>query len=316
MGAELKVSFLGPLTVDWCRNLVPAVPQECLKLLSKQIYFLWWLLKVRALNALSVVVMHQADLADTPTVQLCSHLFKFENCRSHICRHLKSFSKPLVLQLFTNNQGIHNFAGWLYLYSAFDKLIWISHSWLWHFNLCQAMLSGPVADTRRKSEQDSLITHMFTLFGLIMIFMCKGCKGRDKRGRTHFAPLPDTPWQGKSSTWQSGLKTTVRESGDCAPSAVFWCSVCCVPFYWNVLTTRHSDENHVTWFSSVGQMQKLIFLRVLKPLTYGTSHRDSVPNGCPLIVLLMISVTSFHLWCLVIVFGEQHIWVHWGLNTF
>lgn len=32
------------------------------------------LLQVRALNALSVVVMHQADLADSPVVQLSSFL--------------------------------------------------------------------------------------------------------------------------------------------------------------------------------------------------------------------------------------------------
>lgn len=61
--------------------------------------------------------------------------------------------------------------------------------------------SGPViADTRKKSEQDSMITHMSNLFGLIMTFMCKGCQGKDERGRPHFTPLLDTARQGISST--------------------------------------------------------------------------------------------------------------------
>ena len=60
--------------------------------------------------------------------------------------------------------------------------------------------SGPVADTRRKSELDSIITQMSNLFGLAMLFLSKGCKGKDERGRTHFVPLLDTARQGISST--------------------------------------------------------------------------------------------------------------------
>lgn len=70
--------------------------------------------------------------------------------------------------------------------------------------------SGPVADTTRKSELDSIISQMSNLFGLTMLFLCKGCKGKDERGRTHFVPLLDPARQGISSTWQCGVKTSVR----------------------------------------------------------------------------------------------------------